>query len=323
MVFNQKNNVTNVEDIEKPNAPQNLLVDAYNISGEIKNNYHHVITDFIKIMNKNSNFDLSNFFENIKTLKIKNDPESFPENVQKFKKHIGNSLGGFYRISENAVYLWKDYSFVLYHELFHVASTPRTADSEMSITGFDQKINDKTIGQSLNEGYTNLLTKKYFDKNTIFYSSYYFESNVAEIIEEVIGQNKMLKYFSTANLSGLINELTKYASLNEVIQFLINFEKECKNFYSFSNGNYVFNKRAKEMHKFLLGSYMKKLSYDILNGEIYEEDYIYYIAKYCLTFRLDASTSLIKEILDKETRKELNEQIKELVEENKIKYYLK
>lgn len=323
MFFNHQTNTINIEDIKKLNVPRNLSFSEYNINGEIKNNHHHTITDFIKIMKKNPNFDLNIFFENIKTLKIKSDQKYFPENVQKFKKQFGNSLGGFYRISENTVYLWKDCSFILYHELFHVASTPRTANKETVITGFDQKINDKTIGESLNEGYTNLLTRRYFDENAIFYSSYHFESNVTEIIEKLIGEDKMIKYFSTANLYGLISELTKYASSNEVIQFLIDFGKECKNFYSFSNGNYVFNKQAKQMHKFLLGAYAKKLSNDILNGEICEEDYIYYISKYCLTFRLDASTSLIKEILDKEMRKLLNNQIKELAAENKMKCHLK
>lgn len=73
-----------------------------------------------------------------------------------------------------------------------------------------------SIGYGINEGYTAYCNFKLFGSAI----AYPFESLVSKTIEEIIGENTMEELFFNADLKRLIQELQKYVSENEIIDFL-------------------------------------------------------------------------------------------------------
>ena len=110
------------------------------------------------------------------------------------------------------------------HELLHMATSKE--DDQVLCCGFHQ-INKKTktnIGIALNEGYTEHLNQQHFFPD-YFDDSYLHEQSIAYEFEKIIGREKMEKLYFEADLYGLIQELTKYASVEEIITFLRDFDK--------------------------------------------------------------------------------------------------
>ena len=79
-------------------------------------------------------------------------------------------------------------------------------------------------GIALNEGYTEHLNQQHFFPD-YFDDSYLHEQSIAYEFEKIIGRVKMEKLYFEADLYGLIQELTKYASVEEIITFLRDFDK--------------------------------------------------------------------------------------------------
>ena len=110
------------------------------------------------------------------------------------------------------------------HELLHMSTSK--IEENTFYCGF-QQTNKKTginIGIALNEGYTEHLNQQYFFPD-YFDDSYIHEQSIAYEIEKIVGKEKMEKYYFNADLYSLIQELTKYAELEEIITFLRDFDK--------------------------------------------------------------------------------------------------
>ena len=133
------------------------------------------------------------------------------------KKASGAYFNSIHHITINQKYYKKD---VLSHELMHAASSFDYNDKRG--TGFHQK-----IGVGINEGYTDLISQRYFckDINTAeIEGGYPYNKVVSEIVETIIGKQKMLDLYFHGNLKGLVEELSKYQSEDKVKQFILDLD---------------------------------------------------------------------------------------------------
>ena len=76
------------------------------------------------------------------------------------------------------------------------------------------------IGSGLNEGYTQLLTERYFGETNEIAASYKICMFFSKKLEEIIGKDKMQSLYLNANLTELINELKKYDTEENIIKFI-------------------------------------------------------------------------------------------------------
>ena len=112
-----------------------------------------------------------------------------------------------------------------YHELFHLLTTRFDSDNDVRI-GF--QYND--FGKALNEGYTEIMTRRYFgylnenDCNTCLHFTWF-----AEMVEDIIGKDKMEYYYLKSDIEGLILELEKYLPREKVINMIKSMDKMFNN----------------------------------------------------------------------------------------------
>ena len=187
----------NIKKINKENAIKNEI----NYNKKIKYqlvNFHNVLkTNFNKE-------DLNNFYLNVNKL-----------NVYIFNKKYGKDMGTYDSI-DNKIRIYQNEDDVIYHELFHMASNILAKNG--NYTGLCRKKGDYCIGLAINEGYTEYLTKKYFRFES---DSYEFEVFVASKLEQIIGKDKLQSLYLSADLYGLIEELSKYANKKAIENFLL------------------------------------------------------------------------------------------------------
>lgn len=205
---------------------------------------------------KNHNFDLNIFYHNLKTLKA---------NKSNIVDIILNKLCnrvGWYSVANNKInYNENDDSMhIIFHEILHMASGIKDKVNNIFFYGFSQKTKDKAIGDGLNEGYTELLTQRFFDDKS---ATYLIETAVARMCQEIIGQEKMTQLYFKADLKGLIDEFCKYAERKEVLDFLINLDFLSK--YKEKKDNTLaikenLNNGAKIIYEFLIKTYKNKLN---------------------------------------------------------------
>lgn len=137
---------------------------------------------------------------------------------------------GFYQTNSHSIniYLTQDdpriKRQILSHELMHAAAS--YSYKNIMQNGFMQSIDSiETIGLALNEGYTDLLSQRYFCQNIdIFTTPYEYQKTVSAITELIIGKQKMQELYFQGNLKELIEELSKYQEKNKVKQFILDLD---------------------------------------------------------------------------------------------------
>ena len=215
------------------------------------NKYNEELLHFIIIMTEN--FPIENvkfFYKNLTNLKVKSQ----------FLLSLIKSQG-FYNCKKNMVVVdSKKAKKVIYHELLHMASS---IVMNQYFTGFFQSItNNKRVGNGLNEGYTELLSHRYFNADNKAYTSHVL---LASQLEKIIGKEKMEELYFKADLLGLINILRKYASDEEIEKFLFNMDYTL-NFYKMNKKCTELDKILNyfnEIYKFLINCYARKLGKNI------------------------------------------------------------
>lgn len=169
--------------------------------------YKQLYDNFKKILEENfDSDDLHNFYYNSEWVI-----------VNKFTFNPFTTSIGFYDLETNKI-KFKLTSFN--HEFFHLASTNNEFDSVIS--GFHISDKEKSLGYSLTEGYTDLLTERYFNENIEDY--YFLEAKYARGLERIIGKKTMEKLYFRADFVGFIKELKKYYDISEIEKFLINMD---------------------------------------------------------------------------------------------------
>lgn len=252
-----------------------------------------MIHKFIKVLEANLTQDnLKLLYNNISTLKIENKSIFFEIIQGLFKK---NTITGYYFLDENIISViplkdkkiihkilgasLKEYIINLYHELLHMSSTTIDKKNSIAFSGFSQITKDIGIGIALDDGYTEKLLYKYFDLDKEE-MTYKYEILISELVEEIIAEEKMINYYFTANLYGLIEELKKYSAIDSIKKFLDDFD--C--IYTLQNYSNNYKKDIiyyhNEITDFLVRTYVNKIKLDLILYKITEEEYNIKLNKY-------------------------------------------
>lgn len=178
--------------------------------------YLAVIENFKEVMKKNLSMENYNILiNNIKKVKVKH---------KRNKDTDINIITG--NIDDKGIItLYELDDITLYHELFHASSTYYDEKQDNSFSGFHHHLRNprKFIGLGFNEGYTQLLTERYFN-NSQSNDSYVNEVHYVKLIENLIGKEKLLNLYLKSDLNNLILELCKNNSEEQVFEFLTNMD---------------------------------------------------------------------------------------------------
>lgn len=138
------------------------------------------------------------------------------------------------------------------------------------------------LGRGLNEGYTQLLTERYF--GSIYGDKIYiFEVHFARMTEEIIGKSKMESLYLNANLNGLIDELKKFESKENIMRYICHLDFINK--YINDSNLFIMKKKflaasIKYVGRFLLTCYVKKIGNEVKNNNCTINEGIDYLMKY-------------------------------------------
>ncbi len=210
------------------------------------NEFNEIVNEFLltALFQMNS-IDMNTVIYNLKNLTIRKYPISYFEN-QKIEHYypypniIDICDSNYHQID-------------MIHSLLHMSS--RYLDEEELHLGFSflvkENNNYQEWGRGFNEGYVAILEKKYFPKYT-YIKRYALQQRVMNVIEYVIGQEKVEKYFFEANMSDLIKDLELYLPRERVIQLIRNLDfitenNNLKNCFLKSE----LNKKVKEINTIL------------------------------------------------------------------------
>lgn len=84
------------------------------------------------------------------------------------------------------------------------------------------------VGIGLNEGYTEVLSNRYVvDKKLIVNgkdTGYKYQRAVAELVELIVGRDKMINMYFHGDLEGLIKELSRYQDEMKVKEFILDLD---------------------------------------------------------------------------------------------------
>ena len=183
-----------------------------NIERFYSNEYNKEILNFIKvIIEKVPKKSLNNFYNNINSLEVKSNFLVKLARNQGYYNSITNRVFLDTRVTRN----------VIYHELLHMASTLYTKCDGKNYSGFVQAEGSYWICEGLNEGYTELLSNRFFNADNGTYGIHVF---LAQKLEEIIGKDVMEHLYFTSDLYGLVNILKQYSSGEEIEKFLFNMD---------------------------------------------------------------------------------------------------
>lgn len=195
---------------------------------QLNKQYEQDVLTFVKTLENNfSKEQLLYMYKNLKKLVIETKPK------------LSNGLGRYNTLINKIKIESGTFSNTVMHELFHMATTINTVNETHS--GFLTHISFLELGRSINEGYTEIMTNRYFHYS-IDNSGYAEQIILCKELEDIVGKEKMEQLYIGADLNGLIKELSKYAKTEDVINFI----KAMDEILTISNkvGNYKLIKPA-------------------------------------------------------------------------------
>lgn len=246
--------------------------------------FNHAIFNFINVFEKKfPKKVLINFRNNVNSFSI----DELKEDIKKRRRV------GFYDGFENHIEVRIDYIYALYHELFHLASCRRCGNNLFSGFRIRNCKTKSSVGTGINEGYTELLTQRYFNNEWTFNflesrygkinadkinrNYYIFQLLIASKLETVVGKEKMEELYLSSDLYGLVSELSQYASKKSIRKFISNMDFLHKNIdyvYEFDLKNEKLFKTFLEVSNFLIRCYIKKLDRKYGKNFVYRDEYI-------------------------------------------------
>lgn len=238
------------------------------LSSELKN---YILKFVNTIVDKVPASNLINFYNNINGMKIKNSGFIFSKLFGK------NTMGGYISLT-NTIYVKGKYSTSIYHELFHLCSS--IIANKIDYSGFSQHNvrRLKKIGNGINEGYTEILTRRYFSDMDGINSPFVYpiERYFVYNLETIVGQKKMENLYFNANLPGLIDELKQYESVDKIINFIrgvdfLNIHMDDGKITFWKNKLII--KKMREINIFLISCYTKKTIKEFNEGLIDEKEF--------------------------------------------------
>lgn len=254
------------KNIRKVNLPPELIQKYYSIDVEniIIKEFGNEVVKFAEVMiDSFSQKDLINLYNNLREVRIK------IKNFYFYNKFIEPASGLYNALLNKIILNAENYDYSLYHELLHMAS--RIIKNGVTYVGFNQVSLTKNIGFAINEGYTTLLSGRYFGQE--IKNDYFFEATIVAELEKIVGQKKMESLYLNADLYGLITELKKYVSEEEIMDFI----SKTDFFMKYKSKLLFEDKRMKCCVKtiafFLLKTYGVKLKGQLNNGEITKDEF--------------------------------------------------
>lgn len=259
-----------IKDISKVSVPPELKQKYSSVDFEhiASKQFKEITLEFANLMiEKFPPTSLINFYNNINKVKIN---RSFMSLLLCFTGSYSVELNKITVVSISRIY----------HELFHMASSIDkeviTKDgSKIRFCGFRQ-YDDKfkiDIGIGLNEGYTELLTHRYFGKKHKLPKSHKHTVNIVEKLEKIIEKDKMESLYFNADLRGLINELKKYTSEEEIAKFITGVDLISRHSYDTFRSKKL-EESIINVYEFLFKTYMMKLKLQLENGKINTNEFI-------------------------------------------------
>ena len=166
----------------------------------VRKKLYHFINKMIREGNS-----VSLFSENLKTLSI-------------IEGRKNEYFGGEYFTVDNVLILYNP-DGALYHELLHCASNRK--DDVYIMDGFyfctqDENDRDKPLGEGLNEAFTEYLSREYFNDPIYDITLDFYISKLID----VIGFEKMKKFYFNADLFGVFKEFSKYINEDKIYTFM-------------------------------------------------------------------------------------------------------
>lgn len=193
---------------------------------DLSKNYYNRIQLFIDIIeNCLPHVNLGAFYENFKNFKMEKAKKNL-FNFWQFSKYKATFV---HDDKENKIVFYKcDIDTVIYHELLHMASKRRYKSN--CFIGYNQNIENYEIGEGLNEGYTDVLSLRYFSRYGSEPANYFLESYLSELIELLVGQKNMETWYFNSDLYSLCDSLNLYLRKNEIVLLLSSIDKISKRF---------------------------------------------------------------------------------------------
>lgn len=196
---------------------------------------------YTRITKKLPHINFTCFNSNIKTIEFKE------KNIKIYNKIVDFHAAAYYIPKKNTIIHPKNVNrYTLSHELIHMASTYIDNEKQIIYSGFRQtSLKCHTnIGNSLNEGYTELINSRYFKTNHHTKTKYKIEVNICKCLEIIVGKELMENLYFEANLYDLIEYLKQYDNEENIILFL---------------------KKMDFITKYLYKSSQNKLKYKLIN----------------------------------------------------------
>ena len=147
------------------------------------------------------NFDTTSLDRNLKSLKVTRLYGKFVRRVDADYDMIDNHMRVGYPSS-------------ISHEMLHMSSTIYDYDKGMCYSGLLMFGGELHIGREFTEGLTELLNIENFNVGDNIPSYEYFMKYV-KLFREAFPKNDLVKYYSTSDLNGLLEELTSYGVSKE------------------------------------------------------------------------------------------------------------
>lgn len=240
----------------------------YNVSRYLNfDEYNQTIKEFCERLDDNfASYDLASFYRNLQTLKVR---EKF--NFSKLLDHIIKKEPSEtkYDEVENTLHVEdKNLKGRITHQLLRMTTTRQ--NESVIFCGFSQFYKEKnnSIGDALNTGYTEYLNKKYFQVDELV-NSYSNEQVIAQGIEKIVGKNKMESLYFKSDLKGLVDELAKYTSIDNIMALLRSFDSIHKSQLPEESKQEEYC----ELRKVIAAIYLEKQKRLLEEGKITQEDY--------------------------------------------------
>ena len=187
-----------------------------------ENNY--IISKFYHVLeNELSHCDHSSFFRNIQSLIIKEKDKTF---LEKMDEILSAKAEGTYSTQTNKIRVYSSESdpnnkytnAIKTHELIHMATTKK--EGITIFCGFERTKLGNCFGKGLNEGYTELINRRYFNEDDKDAGSYQELQPIVQQIEHLVGKKEMEQFFFANDLEGLISSMEKYATREEALSLV-------------------------------------------------------------------------------------------------------
>lgn len=214
---------------------------------------------------------------------------------------ISNNTIAEYNIKKNCIYLYTSrYSgSSLTHEVLHSLSSYYDEDRNIFYNGFSQTTNNYSLGEALNEGYTEYQNIEIFKAN-INETLYIYEIIIIKLLEKIVGRRYMRDMYFHADLYNLIRTLNNFTSINNIKNFIYRTD------YILNYRKSIFkSEKATDaflgINHFLIDTYSNYLLYLYNNGEINtcELDYLYLLFINKLRQILDINLPINRDLLNK------------------------